>query len=95
MNGAVDDMVQDAMVSPSLSMLSTAPNMMGIGSGVVPAVAGDNSGVMELLTRFLPIIADELASGNRIEFDDDNLFKLVRRKNNEFMKMNGGVSALA
>lgn len=94
-NGAVDDMVQDAMVSPSLSMLSTAPNMMGIGSGAVPAVAGDNSGVMELLTRFLPIIADELASGNRIEFDDDNLFKLVRRKNNEFMKMNGGVSALA
>ena len=94
-NGAVDDMVQDAMVSPSLSMLSTAPNMMGIGSGAVPAVAGDNSGVMELLTRFLPIIADELASGNRIEFDDDNLFKLVRRKNNEFMKMNGGMSALA
>ena len=94
-NGAVDDMVQDAMVSPSLSMLSTAPNMMGIGSSAVPAVTGDNSGVMELLTRFLPIIADELASGNRIEFDDDNLFKLVRRKNNEFMKMNGGVSALA
>jgi len=94
-NGAVDDMVQDAMVSPSLSMLSTAPNMMGIGSSAVPAMASDNSGVMELLTRFLPIIADELASGNRIEFDDDNLFKLVRRKNNEFMKMNGGMSALA
>ena len=94
-NGAVDDMVQDAMVSPSLSMLSMAPNMMGIGSSAVPAMASDNSGVMELLTRFLPIIADELASGNRIEFDDDNLFKLIRRKNNEFMKMNGGMSALA
>lgn len=94
-NGAIDDMVQDAMVSPSLSMLSTAPNMMGIGSSAVPAMASDNNGVMELLTRFLPIIADELASGNRIEFDDDNLFKLVRRKNNEFMKMNGGMSALA
>ena len=94
-NGAVDELVSDAMVSPSLSMLSTAPNMMGIGSNAVPAMASDNSGVMELLTRFLPIIADELASGNRIEFDDDNLFKLVRRKNNEFMKMNGGVSALA
>ena len=94
-NGAVDDMVQDAMVSPSLSMLSTAPNMLGVGSGAVPVTTGDNSGVMELLTRFLPIIADELANGNRIEFDDDNLFKLVRRKNNEFMKMNGGMSALA
>ena len=94
-NGAVDDMVQDAMVSSSLSMLSMAPNMMGIGSSAVPAMASDNSGVMELLTRFLPIIADELASGNRIEFDDDNLFKLIRRKNNEFMKMNGGMSALA
>lgn len=94
-NGAVDELVSDAMVSPSLSMLSTAPNMMAIGSGAVPAVASDNSGVMELLTRFLPIIADELASGNRIEFDDDNLFKLVRRKNNEYMKMNGGMSALA
>jgi hypothetical protein len=69
--------------------------MMGIGLGAVPVSASDNSGVMELLTRFLPIIVDELASGNRIEFDDDNLFKLVRRKNNEFMKMNGGVSALA
>ena len=93
--GAIDDMVADTMVNPSLSMLSTAPNMMGVGSGAVPAVASDNSGVMELLTRFLPIIADELANGNRIEFDDDNLFKLVRRKNNEFMKMNGGMSALA
>lgn len=94
-NGAVNDMVQDAMVSPSLSMLSTAPNMLGVSSSAVPAMASDNSGVMELLTRFLPIIADELANGNRIEFDDDNLFKLVRRKNNEFMKMNGGMSALA
>ena len=93
--GAIDDMVADTMVNPSLSMLSTAPNMMGVSSGAVPAVAGDNSGVMELLTRFLPILADELASGNRIEFDDDNLFKLVRRKNNEYMKMNGGMSALA
>ena len=94
-NSAVDELVSDAMVSPSLSMLSTAPNMLGVGSGAIPVTTGDNSGVMELLTRFLPIIADELASGNRIEFDDDNLFKLVRRKNNEFMKMNGGMSALA
>jgi hypothetical protein len=94
-NGAVDELVSDAMVSPSLSMLSTAPNMLGVGSGAIPVTTGDNSGVMELLARFLPIIADELASGNRIEFDDDNLFKLVRRKNNEYMKMNGGVSALA
>ena len=94
-SGAVDELVSDAMVSPSLSMLSTAPNMMGVGSGAVPVSASDNSGVMELLTRFLPVIANELAEGTKIEVDDDRLFRVVRQKNNEYMRMNGGVSALA
>ena len=94
-NGAVDDMVKDAMVNPSLNMLSNASNMLGVGSGAVPAATDDNSGVMDMLARYLPIIANELAEGSRIEFNDDNLFKLVRRKNSEYMKMNGGMSALA
>lgn len=94
-SGAVDELVSDAMVSPSLSMLNTAPNMMGVGSGAVPVSASDNSGVMELLTRFLPVIASELAEGTKIEVDDDRLFRVVRQKNNEYMRMNGGSSAFA
>jgi hypothetical protein len=50
---------------------------------------------MELLTRFLPVIANELAEGTRIEVDDDRLFRVVRQKNNEYMRMNGGSSAFA
>ena len=81
------------MVNPSLSMLTGNAPMLGTGS-VINNTSSD-SGTFDLLARYLPLLASELESGNRIEFDDDNLFKLVRRKNNEFMKMSGGVSAFA
>ena len=95
MNDAVDDMVKDAVVSPSVSAVMTSAGTFGNDALVAPNDSMDNSGVMDMLARYLPIIANELAEGSRIEFNDDNLFKLVRRKNSEYMKMNGGMSALA
>lgn len=95
-NGAIDDMVKDTMVNPSLDVLTSASNTLGADSAVVPMAGfGDDSGVMELLAKYLPMLVEGLAEGQRIEFDDDSVFKLVRRKNNEYMKMNGGISALA
>ena len=90
---SMNDLMSETMVNPSLSMLSGNTPMLGTGS-VINNISSD-SGTFDLLARYLPLLASELESGNRIEFDDDNLFKLVRRKNNEFMKMSGGVSAFA
>lgn len=90
---SMNDLMNETMVNPSLSMLSGNAPMLGAGS--VINNASSDSGTFDLLARYLPLLASELESGNRIEFDDDNLFKLVRRKNNEFMKMSGGVSAFA
>lgn len=90
---SMNDLMSKTMVNPSLSMLSGNAPMLGAGS-VINNTSSD-SGIFDLLARYLPLLASELESGNRIEFDDDNLFKLVRRKNNEFMKMSGGVSAFA
>lgn len=90
---SMNDLMSKTMVNPSLSMLSGNAPMLGAGS-VINNTSSD-SGTFDLLARYLPLLASELESGNRIEFDDDNLFKLVRRKNNEFMKMSGGVSAFA
>ena len=90
---AMDDVVADTM--------GAIPDMQNtlIGStyqvGEVDSAQTNNSDIYSLLAQYLPQLLSEFANGSRIEFDDDNLFKLVRRKNNEFMKMNGGMSALA
>lgn len=90
---ALDDVVADTM--------GAIPDMQNtlIGStyqvGEVDSAQTNNSDIYSLLAQYLPQLLSEFANGSRIEFDDDSVFKLVRRKNNEFMKMNGGMSALA
>ena len=90
---AMDDVVADTM--------GAIPDMQNtlIGStyqvGEVDSAQTNNSDIYSLLAQYLPQLLSEFANGSRIEFDDDSVFKLVRRKNNEYMKMNGGVSALA
>lgn len=90
---AMDDVVADTM--------GAIPDMQNtlIGStyqvGEVDSAQTNNSDIYSLLAQYLPQLLSEFANGSRIEFDDDSVFKLVRRKNNEFMKMNGGMSALA
>ena len=90
---AMDDVVADTM--------GAIPDMQNtlMGStyqvGEVDPAQTNNANMYDLLAQYLPALLAELANGSRIEFDDDNVFKLVRRKNNEYMKMNGGLSALA
>ena len=93
--------ITDVMNDMAISMMDMAPDLREIApsnaynAGQTTSGYGQNSGLYELLAQYLPMILSEIANGSHIEFDDDSVFKLVRRKNNEYMKMNGGVSALA
>ena len=94
--------VTDAMDDITMSMMDTVPNLQGIATSsaynagqTATSGYGQNGGMYELLAQYLPMILNELANGGRIETDPDGIFKIVRQKNNEYMKMNGGLSALA
>ena len=95
------DSVTNAMDDVVAETMGVIPDMQNtlIGStyqvGEVDSAQTNNGDIYSLLAQYLPQLLSEFANGSRIEFDDDSVFKLVRRKNNEYMKMNGGVSALA
>lgn len=90
---SIDDMVNSTM--------GALPDIQSVVAGnyasntAVSTQSNGNADIYSLLAQYLPQLLSEFANGSRIEFDDDSVFKLVRRKNNEYMKMNGGLSALA
>ena len=88
---SIDSMVTDAMgIAPEIQSIASSNYTVGEASTI-----NTNGDMYGLLAQYLPMLLNELANGGRIEADPDGIFKIVRQKNNQYMKMNGGVSALA
>lgn len=95
-NGAVEEMVNDALVDPDVKAMKKTADAMMISStnnGVV-AVGSDNSAAQVLL-EYMPLILAAIEScGTEISPDFKQFFNIMRKENNSFRKANG-VSAFA
>ena len=95
-NGAVEEMVNDALVDPDVKAMKKTADAMMISStnnGVV-AVGSDNSAAQVLL-EYMPLILAAIEScGTEISPDFKQFFNVMRKENNSFRKANG-VSAFA
>ena len=92
-NGAVEDMVNDAMVDPNYSMMAQTANSItpSVASGVV---AGNNN-MESLLAQYLPLMLNAIENNQvTLEGDAKDMFRIMRKENNQFIKANG-VSAFA
>lgn len=93
-NGAVEDMVNEAMIDPDYKAMTQTANAItpSLTSGVV---AGADSNMVSLLNQYLPLLLDAIESNQvTLEGDAKDMFRLMRKENNQFMKANG-VSAFA
>lgn len=93
-NGAVEDMVNEAMIGPDYKAMTQTANAItpSLTSGVV---AGADSNMVSLLNQYLPLLLDAIESNQvTLEGDAKDMFRLMRKENNQFMKANG-VSAFA
>ena len=95
-NGAVEEMVNDALVDPDVKAMKKTADAMMISStnnGVV-AVGNDNSAA-QVLSEYMPLILAAIEScGTEISPDFKQFFNVMRKENNSFRKANG-VSAFA
>lgn len=95
-NGAVEEMVNDALVDPDVKAMKKTADAMMISStnnGVV-AVGSDNSAA-QVLSEYMPLILAAIEScGTEISPDFKQFFNVMRKENNSFRKANG-VSAFA
>lgn len=95
-NGAVEEMVNDALVDPDIKAMKKTADAMMISStnnGVV-AVGSDNSAA-QVLAEYMPLILAAIEScGTEISPDFKQFFNVMRKENNSFRKANG-VSAFA
>ena len=95
-NGAVEEMVNDALVDPDVKAMKKTADAMMISStnnGVV-AVGSDNSAA-QILSEYMPLILAAIEScGTEISPDFKQFFNVMRKENNSFRKANG-VSAFA
>lgn len=93
-NGAVEDMVNDAMIDPDYKMVAQTANAVtpSLASGVV---AGADGSMVSLLSQYLPMLLSAIENNQvTLEGDAKDMFRLMRKENNQFMKANG-VSAFA
>ena len=95
-NGAVEEMVNDALVDPDVKAMKKTADAMMISStnnGVV-AVGSDNSAA-QILSEYMPLILAAIEGcGTEISPDFKQFFNVMRKENNSFRKANG-VSAFA
>lgn len=91
--GAIDDMVADTMVNPSLNMLNSTPMLSG---GAVVSPSGTNDSALETIAEYMPMLLKAIyESGVELNPDIDGIFRTMRKKNNEYRKQNSGLSAFA
>ena len=93
-NGAVEDMVNEAMIDPDYKAMTQTANAItpSLTSGVV---AGADSNMVSLLNQYLPLLLSAVENNQvTLEGDAKDMFRLMRKENNQFMKANG-VSAFA
>lgn len=94
-NEAVDEMVRDSVVNPQVDVLNSTANgvSMAASSGVV---ANNGNDVVGMLAEYLPLLLSAIEnSGTVIEGDAQQMFRMVRKQNSEYMRANGGISAFA
>lgn len=93
-NGAVEDMVNDAMIDPNYSAMTQTANAItpSLASGVV---AGADNNMVALLNQYLPLLLNAVENNQvTLEGDAKDMFRIMRKENNQFIKANG-VSAFA
>ena len=93
-NGAVEDMVNDAMIDPNYSAMTQTANAItpSLASGVV---AGADNNMVALLNQYLPLLLNAIENNQvTLEGDAKEMFRMVRKENNQFKKANG-VNAFA
>jgi phage-related protein len=93
-NGAVEDMVNDAMIDPNYTTMTQTANALtpSLASGVA---AGSDNNMVSLLNQYLPLLLNAIENNQvTLEGDAKDMFRLMRKENNQFMKANG-VSAFA
>ena len=95
-NGAIEGMVDDAVVNPNIGVLSQAANgMIGMAQNAAP-VGQNNGSAVEVIAEYMPRLLEAIyASGVELSPDIDGMFRTIRKKNNEYRKANGGMSAFA
>lgn len=95
-NGAIESMVDDAVVNPNIGVLSQAASgMIGMAQNAAP-VGQNNGSAVEVIAEYMPRLLEAIyASGVELSPDIDGMFRTIRKKNNEFRKANGGMSAFA
>lgn len=98
-NGAVDDLVKDALVDPDVELMRETANAMTtplIGSEIMAAGnSGKDGNVAAILAEYLPMLLSAVQeSGVTLSPDARGIFNIVRNENNSYRKANG-VGALA
>lgn len=94
-NGAVDEMVKEAVNIPPVETFNATANALtpSVASGVV--VGGQNDNVVGMLAEYLPMLLTAIENSSvTLEGDAKDMFRMMRKENNQFMKANG-VSAFA
>lgn len=88
-NEAVDDMVKDAMVDPKYDVMTQTSNTLApsVASGTVTYQTESSNGLLE---EYLPLLLSAIQnSGVVLEGDAKDMFRLMRKENNQFIKANG------
>jgi len=90
---AIDDMVQGAMVNPNYNLVAQqATAMIPTTTGIVQT---SNNDMVALLTEYLPMLLSAIEnSGVTLEGDAKQMFRMMRKEDNQYRKANG-VSAFA
>lgn len=90
---AVDDMVKSAMVNPNYDLIAQQATATMPSAGSV--ISASNSDSVALLAEYLPMLLTAIQNSKvTLEGDAKEMFRMVRKENNEYRKANG-VSALA
>jgi len=88
-NGAVDEMVKDAMINPQYEVMTQTSNTIApsVASGTVTYQPESSNSILE---EYLPLLLSAIQnSGVVLEGDAKDMFRLMRKENNQFMKANG------
>lgn len=92
-NGAIDDMVKDALIDPDFEMMrKTADAMMipSLSGGVVAAGSTNNDNTDSLLGQYLPLLLDAIKNSKfDVNLDGNIIAKSVRKYDDSFKKANG------
>lgn len=86
---AVDDMVKGAMVDPEYEIMTQTANSVNpaMASGVMTYRSEGTNGLLE---EYLPLLLSAIQnSGVVLEGDAKDMFRIIRKENNQFIKANG------